>query len=233
MLDSLFLSFREGLEAALIIGIILITLTRLGRNHLYRAVVSGTIAGVVGSVVLGFILFQFAQSISHEAEEILEVSMMLVASGLIAYFILWLHRNQHVTTELKEQVAKTQSRIGLFLLAFLSVAREGIELVIFNLTKVTEAASTVVLGSLIGIIASIFIAILLFKTTIKLNLGLIFKALGLILILIGGEMFAEGIIELISVETEVIEIGLMALFIIPSFYILFKNDLSKWMKANT
>ncbi|MDR4886043.1 FTR1 family protein [Fredinandcohnia sp. QZ13] len=232
MLDSLFLSFREGLEAALVIGIILITLTKLGRNHLTRVVVSGTIAGVVGSAVLGFILFQFAQRISHEAEEILEVSMMLVAAGLIAYFILWLHRNQHVTTQIKEQVAKTKSGIGLFLLAFLSVAREGMELVIFNLTQVTEAASTVVLGSFIGIIASILVAILLFKTTIKLNLGFIFKGLGLILIFIGGEMFAEGIIELISVETEALEIGLMVAFILPSFYLLFKNDFAKFKKEN-
>ena len=109
MLDSLFLSFREGLEAALIIGIILATLSQLNRKHLAKVVGFGTIAGIIGSLILGWGLFTFAQSISHEAEEIMEAVMRIVAAGLIAYFILWLHRNQQVAGKIKGQTENRSS----------------------------------------------------------------------------------------------------------------------------
>lgn len=232
MLDSLFLSFREGLEAALIIGIILATLSQLNRKHLAKVVGFGTIAGVIGSLILGWGLFTFAQSISHEAEEIMEAVMRIVAAGLIAYFILWLHRNQQVAGKIKGQTEKSSSsKIGLFLLAFLSVIREGMELMVFNMTKISESAGTVALGSIIGIVAAALVAYVIFKTTIKLNLSLIFKALGLILVFLGGEMFAEGIVELLETHSEAMEILFLAVFIVPALFILLKDDMARFRRA--
>lgn len=233
MIDSLFLSFREGLEAALIIAIIFTQLKKLKRSHLSSTVLSGTIAGAIGSAIIGFIMFYYAQSISHEAKEMFEGLMRLIAAGLIAFFILWLHRNRQISSQLQDQVSKTPSKIGLFLLAFLSVIREGMELVVFNLTQITQSAASVAFGSLIGIAAAIVLTVIIFKTAVKLNMGLIFKGLGLILIFLGGELFAEGVIGLIEMETEALEIGLMALFVIPSLYIFLKDDLKKFTKSVT
>jgi high-affinity iron transporter len=136
MLDSLLLSLREGLEAALIIGIILSQLVRLERRDLAKFVYIGAILGFIVSAVGGLIGFTEAQEAEEASEEIFEGIMMLLSAGLIAYFILWLHRNHGSTSSVTSKVTKNTNGIGLLVLSFLSVFREGMELVIFNLTKI-------------------------------------------------------------------------------------------------
>ncbi|WP_442600017.1 FTR1 family iron permease [Neobacillus sp. D3-1R] len=226
MLSSLFLSFREGLEAALVIGIILVHLTKINRKDLKSTVYFGAIAGLAVSLIGGFIGFNESKEMEEASEEIFEGIMMFVASGLIAYFILWLHRNNNVTKSVKDQINKRTSAIGLFILAFLSVFREGIELVIFNLTQVSQDAMTVATGSILGIALAVIVTIILFKTTVKFNLSILFKALGVVLIFLGGEMFAEGL-EMIFGGGEALEIIGLFVFILPSLYILLKDEVSK------
>jgi len=159
MLDSLLLSLREGLEAALIIGIILSQLVRLERKDLAKFVYIGAILGFIVSAVGGLIGFTEAQEAEEASEEIFEDIMMLLSAGLIAYFILWLHRNHGSASSVTSKVTKNTNGIGLLVLSFLSVFREGMELVIFNLTKITESAFLVATGSIIGIVLAIAIAI--------------------------------------------------------------------------
>jgi high-affinity iron transporter len=230
MFDSLFLSLREGLEAALIIGIILAQITRIGRRDLSKFVYTGTLLGVIISAVVGFIGFSEAQEAGEAGEELIEGIMMLLSAGLIAYFILWIHRNQGHTSAVTEKVAKNTSSIGLFVLSFLSVVREGIELVVFNLTKITESSFSVAIGSVSGIILAVLLAIILFKTSIKLNLSLIFKALGILLIFVGGEMFGEGLVKLFEGGEILEEIG-MAAFIILSLSVFLWADLQQLWKS--
>ena len=226
MLSSLFLSFREGLEAALIIGIILAQLTKTNRKDLSSAVYIGAVAGLAVSLIGGFIGFNESKELEEASEEIFEGIMMFVASGLIAYFILWLHRNNNVSKVVKDQMNKKTSAIGLFVLAFLSVFREGVELVIFNLTQVRNDALSVTTGSIIGIILAVIVTIVLFKTTVKFNLSIVFKALGVILIFLGGEMFAEGLEKMFG-GGEVLEIIGLLVFILLSLIILLKDDISR------
>ena len=155
---------------------------------------------------------------------------MLVAAGMIAYFILWLHKNKQVSSHVLSQVEKSTSWIGLFILSFISVMREGIELVIFNMTQIAENANTVAFGSIVGILLAVAIAYLVFKTTLKYNLGIIFKALGIILILIGGELFAEGLVKLFEDGGELLETLGMIVFIVPALYIFLKDDLKRFQK---
>lgn len=229
MLDSLLLSLREGLEASLIIGIILAQITRIGRKDLNKFVYVGAVLGVVVSAVGGFIGFSEAQEVEEASEELLEGMMMLLSAGLIAYFILWIHRNQGNASAVTQKVAKNTSAIGLFVLSFLSVVREGIELVIFNMTKITDSAFSVAIGSISGIILAVLIAIILFKTSIKLNLSLIFKILGIVLIFVGGEMFGEGLVKLFEGGELLEGIG-MAAFIILSLSIFLKADIQQLWK---
>ena len=102
--------------------------------------------------------------------ELFEGWMRILAAGLIAYFILWLHKNNNVSHHIQSKVENNSSIIGLFILSFLSVFREGLELVIFNLTQVSEHASNVALGSIMGVIIAIILAYAIFKTSVKLNL---------------------------------------------------------------
>jgi len=231
MLDSLLLSLREGLEAALIIGIILSQLVRLERRDLAKFVYIGAILGFIVSAVGGLIGFTEAQEAEEASEEIFEGIMMLLSAGLIAYFILWLHRNHGSTSSVTSKVTKNTNGIGLLVLSFLSVFREGMELVIFNLTKITESAFLVATGSIIGIVLAIVIAIVIFKTSIKLNLGLIFKVLGIVLILVGGEMFGEGLEKLFE-GGEMLETIGMIVFIVFSLSIFLKKDIQKLFKKS-
>lgn len=231
MLDSLLLSLREGLEAALIIGIILSQLVRLERRDLAKFVYIGAILGFIVSAVGGLIGFTEAQEAEEASEEIFEGIMMLLSAGLIAYFILWLHRNHGSTSSVTSKVTKNTNGIGLLVLSFLSVFREGMELVIFNLTKITESAFLVATGSIIGIVLAIVIAIVIFKTSIKLNLGLIFKGLGIVLILVGGEMFGEGLEKLFD-GGEMLETIGMIVFIVFSLSIFLKKDIQKLFKKS-
>jgi high-affinity iron transporter len=229
MAGSLFLSLREGLEAALIIGIILAQLVRTGRKDLTKMVYIGAILGLIVSAVGGIIGFTEAQEAEEASEEIFEGIMMLLSAGLIAYFILWLHRNHGNASLVTKKVTNNTSAIGLLILAFLSVCREGMELVIFNLTKITDSAFSIATGSLIGILIAIAIAVVIFKTSVKLNLSIIFKALGIILIFVGGEMFGEGLVKLFE-GGEIVETTGMIVFSVLALLVFLNRDIQKLFK---
>ncbi|GER71374.1 hypothetical protein BpJC7_26770 [Weizmannia acidilactici] len=229
MIGSLFISFREGLEAALVIGIILTQLVRIRRKGMIKYVYIGVVLGFITSVAGGMISFTEAKAAEESSEDIFEGVMMLISAGLIAYFILWLHRNHDASSSVVKKVSQSTNAISLLVLSFLSVFREGMELVAFNLTKITENAYTVAIGSTIGIILAIFIAIVVFKTSIKLNLSLVFKTLGVFLILVGGGLFKEGLVKLLDGEELLGGIG-MALFIVCSLLIFLRPAYQKRSK---
>ncbi|KOO47070.1 FTR1 family iron permease [Priestia koreensis] len=231
MTSSLLLAFREGLEAFLVIGIILTQLAKVNKKSLSRFVYIGAALGLIVSIVVGTVSFNEAKELEEGSEELFEGIMMLVAAGLIAYFILWLHRNSDVSASIKSSVNNTASGVGLLILSFLSVFREGMELVIFNLTQISNHAPSIATGSIIGIVLALGVAYLFVKATVKLRLNWIFKGLGILLILLGGELFAEGLVKLFEGGGEALEMIALAVFIIPSLYILLKNDIQKLRKS--
>jgi high-affinity iron transporter len=231
MISSLFISFREGLEAALIIAIILAYLYQSGNKAVAKYAYIGAGLGIIVSLVAGFFSFREAQKLGEKSEGIFEGIMMLAASGLILYFIVWMgNQSGNISANIKNKVSNNTSAAGLFILSFLSVFREGMELVIFTLGKINQKASDVAIGSVVGILLAVLLTYIIFKSSIKLNLKIVFKILGLILIYIGAEMFAEGILKFIKFKEEVMEMILLAVFIIPSLYIFLKNDFMKLMK---
>lgn len=231
MFSSMVLSFREGLEAALVVAIILAYFHQIGKKDSVKFVYYGVFIGAVVSLIGGFIGFREAQKLGEESEKLFEGIMMLVASGLIAYFIVWMgNQSNNISVNIKNKVKSSSNSVGILVLSFLSVFREGMELTIFTFTKISEKASDVALGSTIGIILAIILTYIIFKTSVRFNLKLVFKGLGLILIYLGAEMFAEGILKFISIEEEPFEAIFMALFIIPSLYFFLKNDIQKLLK---
>lgn len=229
MLSNFLLSFREGLEAALVVGIILMHLVKIDRNDLKKTVFAGVGAGFAVSLAIGILSFVTAKEMEGGSQEIFQGIMMLLSAGLIVYFILWLHRTQNTANHVKDALSKQATGFGLFILAFLSVFREGSELIIFNLTKISENATTVAFGSILGIVVAISVSIVIFKTSLKLNLSFIFKALGVLLILVGSELFSEGLVKLIGDVYSIDAIG-FAVFFIPSVAILLSNDIKKVIK---
>lgn len=98
------------------------------------------------------------------------------------------------------------------------------------LTKISENASDVALGIGVGIIFAILLTYIIFKFSVKFNLSLIFKVLGFILIYLGAEMFAEGVLGITELGKEPFEAIFMALFALPSLYFLLKNDIKNLLK---
>jgi high-affinity iron transporter len=119
------------------------------------------------------------------------------------------------------------------MLSFLSVFREGLELVVFNLTQVNQSSYSVAISSIGGLIVAIGLAFLIFKASVRLNLSIIFKVLGFILIFLGGELFAEGLVKIFPNGGEALDIGALSVFIIASLYIFLKNDIQRILLKNT
>lgn len=232
MVSSLLLSFRESFEAALVIGIILAYLVQTNRNDLSKFVYFGALLGFIVSIIGGFMGFREAKEMGEESEGVFKGVMMLISSGLIAYFVIWMgNQASNISAGIKDKVKNNSNGIGLLLLGFLSVFREGMELVIFTLTKINEKASDVALGSALGIVFAIILAYIIFKSSIKFNIKLIFKVLGLALIYIGAEMFSEGILKFIQLD-DIFEIIFMVVFILPSLYFFLRSDIVKYLKRS-
>lgn len=231
MLSSLLLSFREGFEAVLIVGIILTYLSQTNKKRLSLFVYWGVFAGAVLSVVGGLLSFNEAQRLEESSKGIFEAYMMLIASGLIAYFVVWMsNQNRNISSSIKNNVDKNSTAVGLFLLTFLSVFREGVELITFLLAKVSENAVSVAAGTSIGIILAVALGIILFKTSAKLNIKIIFKILGIILIFLGADLFGEAATKLISTTLLPLEDICSVLFAGISLLYFLKDDFRRLLK---
>jgi high-affinity iron transporter len=200
MLASFLLSLREGIEAALILGIVLGALRKLNRSHMAPAVWYGALTAVLVSLVTGVLLTAFGLSLEGRAEEIFEGVAMLLAAGVLTWMIFWMNRQaRSIKGELEMGVNQATSTGGtrpLFSLAFLAVVREGIELALF-LTAATFASDprSTILGSLLGLGAAILLGWGLFASTLRLDLRRFFQVTGFLLILFAAGLVAHGVHE--------------------------------------
>ena len=134
MLPSYLLSLREGLEAALIIGIVLGALRKIRRTDLAPALWLGTLAAVGVSILVAILLTLFGLSLEGSAEQIYEGFTMLIAAGILTWMIFWMSgQARHLKGELEEGVNKAAAHFStgkraIFWLAFVAVVREGVEL---------------------------------------------------------------------------------------------------------
>jgi high-affinity iron transporter len=200
MIPSYLLSLREGLEAALLIGIVLGALKKMNRSQLNLVVWSGTVSAVLVSLVTAFVLNAIGASFEGQAEEIFEGFAMLLAAGVLTWMIFWMQRqSRNLKTELELDVHRatlTNGKKALFILAFLVVVREGIELALFlTAAALTTTAQQTLLGALLGLATAILLGWLIFKTTVRLDLARFFKVTSVILILFAAGLVAYGVHE--------------------------------------
>lgn len=201
MVPSLLLSFREGLEAALIIGILLGTLKKIDRPEFRVNVWAGAGLAVLTSILAAFILQWVGASFEGAAEEAFEGVTMLLSAVVLTWVILWMQRQSHsINTQLSSDVRRAAiggSKNALFSLAFLAIIREGLELVlILTATSYTSGQFSILLGAGIGLAAAVLVGYLLFNRLIKLNLGQFFRVTSILLILFAAGLVAHGVHEL-------------------------------------
>jgi high-affinity iron transporter len=200
MLPSYLLSLREGIEAALIIGIVLGALRQMRRMDLSSAVWIGVISASALSVLAGVFLTTLGLSFEGKAEQIFEGITMLLAAAVLTWMIFWMSRQaRNIKGELESGVHKAAfegGKRGLFALAFLAVLREGIELALFLVASVfaSDVQGTLI-GAFLGLGTAILLGWSLFATTVRLDLRRFFQVTGFLLILFAAGLVAHGVHE--------------------------------------
>lgn len=207
MLPTYLLSLREGLEAALIIGIVLGALTKIRRSDLSPAVWMGTASAVIVCILAAILLTSFGMSLEERAEQIFEGVTMLIAAGILTWMIFWMRKQaRFLKSELEDGVNKAVASAGksaVFWLAFVAVVREGIELSLFitaaffvgDTSQVTNNVAQTLAGTILGLGTAILLGYTLFATTVRLDLRRFFQVTGLLLILFAAGLVAHGIHE--------------------------------------
>ncbi len=197
---------REGVEAALILAIILAYLVRTGNGAHAGKVWLGAGLAIVLSVVVGVAIFVTAGSFAEPYEQLWEGAAMLVAAGVVTWMLFWMRRQASgMRNELQAAVDRAITEgtvLGLALLAFTAVIREGIETSIFlsaQATSVESGATSTLVGAVIGLAAAVVIGWLFYTGSRRINLRTFFTWTGVALVFIAAGLLSHAVHEFIEV----------------------------------
>jgi len=200
------IGFREGLEAFLIIAIMLEYLNKTKQTELKRNVKQGLGLGLIISVIFGVIMFAVSSFIGQSSGTIAklwESGTSLLAVVLITTFIIWMIKHgHHMVSDVETSVKTNLSRKGLISIAAVMVAREGAEIVLFMM--VSRDKSSYIIGILLGLVVATVLTLLIYKSLVKVNLKVVFGiTLGYLILQAGfllGYAVHEGLSYLKSVN---------------------------------
>src|SRR5713226_2189335 len=199
MLSALLIALREGVEAALVVGIVLVYLGRTGRAHLARYVWGGMAAATMSSLAGALALERW--QISQDGFEGL---MMLVAALLVVTMIIWMNR---VARKLKQQIEQrveslaqksgAAAGMGLAAFVFFMVVREGVELaLILRAVEASSEGAAIWVGTSLGLALAVATGVFFFKGTLRIPLGRFFAATSIILMIVAFQLALTGVHEL-------------------------------------
>lgn len=200
MAQSLLITLREGLEAALIVGIVLAYLARTGNRAYFGPIWLGTGAAVVLSILAGSVVFLTTGELKGRTEEIFEGSAMFLAVGVLSYMVVWMKRQAvafrvHLQAQL-EAALRAGSASALTLLAFVAVGREGLETVLFMFAAArTSTPLESFLGGALGLLIAVALGYAGYRGSRLLNLQTFFNVTGFLLIIFAAGLLARGIHE--------------------------------------
>ncbi len=199
MLSAFLVALREGVEASLVVGIILVYLSRTGRGRLARFVWYGVALAAVLSLGVAVVLERWRIS-----EDGFEGLMLLIASVFVITMIVWMNRvARHLKKEIEQKVEAYAERAGsaagwgIFLFVFLMVLREGAELaLILRAVELSTQGFETWIGTIVGIAAAVAVGLFFFKGTLRVPLHRFFAATSVILMLVAFQLALTGIHEL-------------------------------------
>lgn len=203
MISNYLIGLREGLEAALVVSILITYLVRTNRLKSIKYVWFGVLGAIILSLAFGALLTytRFSALATDEAKETFGGMMSLIAVGLVTWMIIWMRDtasriNQELQGKLEQAI---QGGIfAIIVMAFTAVAREGLETALFFFTAVQAAGSTLepTIGFVLGLASAVTIGYLLYRRAVKINLKQFFTVTGYFLILVAAGVLSYGVHEL-------------------------------------
>src|SRR6202023_2889551 len=196
MLEAFIITLREGVEAALIVGITLVYLAKIGRNDLRKTVYAALGAAFLGSIAVAVVI-----SRTHWNEDVFEGWIMLVAAFFVVTMVVFMMRTgRKLKGEIEGKVgtlAGENAWFGLFLFVFLMVLREGAETVlVLSAVSLNSTELMSFLGTLFGILAAIAFGVMFVKGSVRINLQKFFRVTTAIMFLVAAQLIISGLHEL-------------------------------------
>jgi high-affinity iron transporter len=212
--SGLVIGLREGVEAALIVSIVLAYLARTGHRDAFGRVWLGVGAAVAASVVLGGLIFVTVGELEAPYEQLFEGITLLVATTVVTWMLFWMRRQSaNVSGELRQAVDRaigTGGSWGLAAVAFVAVIREGVETALFLVGQATAVGSTggagsVLLGALLGLALAAALGFGFYRGTRRIDLVRFFRWTGIALVFIAAGLLGQAMHEF--VEIGIITVG--------------------------
>lgn len=219
--SGLLIGLREGVEAALIVAIVLAYLNKVGGRAHFGKVWLGVGAAIALSTLLGVLLFVTVGGLQEPYEQLFEAATMALAAGVVTWMLFWMRRQAaSVSGELRAAVDRALadgSAWALSALAFVAIIREGLETSLF-IVGTAQAAGTaddagslsLVAGAILGLLIAAGIGVGLYRGSRRVNLRTFFRATGVLLVFVAAGLVSHAVAEL--VEVGVITIGTQTLF---------------------
>jgi len=199
MLATLVIFLREGIEASMIIAILLAYLNRIGHREHFRDVFIGVGAALVLATAGGVIAYETIRAYDgSRVQTIFETATYLVAAAVLTYMTFWMRKHARgLSKELRaraEAALDGRARWGLGLLAFQAVGREGLETVVFTLAIIfSTTAVSALTGAAIGLTGSLVLAFVIYRLGHKLNLSRFFTVIGVLLMIFAAGLLADSV----------------------------------------
>jgi high-affinity iron transporter len=200
MLSTFIIALREGLEAALIVGILVAYLVKSGRKAFLAPLWAGVALAVLASLAAGAFLTFTSTELSPRGEEFFAGTTSFLAVGLVTWMVFWMKRTaRHLKGQLEGQMSTAilGGPVALAAAAFFAVVREGLEtsLFIYANFKTVSSTPSATVGLILGLGVAIALGYLIYRSSIKINLGKFFTYTGTALVVVAAGVLSYGVHE--------------------------------------
>lgn len=201
MLANFLIGLREGLEAALVVGILVAYLVKTGRRDRLPQLWAGIAVAVAVSLGFGALLTFGPQGLTFEAQEAIGGTLSILAVGLITWMIFWMGKTaRHLKADLQHKLdhAVEAGRWAVAAMALVAVGREGLETALFLWAgaQATGASTRPLLGAVLGLAVAVVLGWLLYRGAVRLNLRVFFSWTGVFLVVVAAGVLSYGVHDL-------------------------------------